>query len=739
MAAAAPALRPYDLPPNEEERLRALYELDFIGAGHNEQIDRVCTLARDLFRVPIALVTLIERDRQCFLASCGLDLTETRREDAFCNLTILSDEPLVVEDTARDLRFSGNVFVCGPPNIRFYAGAPLKLRPGINIGTLCLVDVVARRFGPEDKANLAALADLIVSEIRGHRAERDLCASRTRMAQTARMAKVGGWELNLPSDTLIWEEGLYHIYGIPPGSPPAHDLILSRYDPPMRGKSRRRLNALFTTGRPYDVELRGTRPNGEVFWVRAMAEAEFTDGEVTRVIGAVQDITERKLAEERIRELAYRDPLTGLPNRASFIDKLARSVEITRRNNDPFALLKFNIDYFRDINDALGHQHADLLLQRVANELSEKFAALGAVARIGGDEFAVILRERNAVAKAPRLAEEFLERAKRRFRNDNASLPLGLSAGLVIFPEHGDDTELIMKNARLALFQAKAQGRGSVVLFNPAMRVAIDETNDLLRRIWRGIANREFVLHYQPIVRLLDGKVSGLEALMRWDDPQHGVLTPGHFLIGFEKPELALSLGDIALELATAQMREWLDQGVEFGSVALNLSTAQFRRGNLAERILGTLSRANVPPQRLTLEVTENVYMGWGADVVAQTVRKLHAAGVGIALDDFGTGYASLTHLRKFPIDKLKIDKSFVQSIESAGIVDAVINMGLSLSMQVVAEGVESAEQLSLLRMKGCDYVQGYIFSKPIAPDVIPDFISDFNAADAVRRPAANG
>jgi FOG: EAL domain len=226
---------------------------------------------------------------------------------------------------------------------------------------------------------------------------------------------------------------------------------------------------------------------------------------------------------------------------------------------------------------------------------------------------------------------------------------------------------------------------------------------------------------------LRDGKVSGLEALMRWQDPERGVLAPAHFMVGFEQPDLALALGDVALDLALAQARAWLDAGVEFGSVAVNLTTPQFRLGNLADTILAKLKNANVPPQRLTLEVTENVYMAWGADVVAATIRKLHEAGVDIALDDFGTGYASLTHLRQFPIDKLKIDKSFVQSPESSAIVDAVINMGMSLGMQVVAEGIEKPEQLSLLRMKGCDYGQGFLFAKPLEADRIAGFIEAFN------------
>jgi diguanylate cyclase (GGDEF)-like protein len=737
MPEVAPTDRGYSLPPNEEERLHELYELELLGAGRIEQVDRICALARDLFKVPVALVTLIDSDRQCFLSNYGTDLTETKRKDALCSVTILGDGPLVVPDATRDPRFNDNVYVCGPPHLRFYAGAPLRIRPGINIGSLCVIDLAPRNFSAEDEAHLSALADIIVSELRGRRAARDLTAGQKRLAQTVHMAKIGGYESNLLSGKLIWDDEIYRIYGIPPGTPPSYDLILSRYDDHMRKKSRQRFDALISNGTPYDVELRGTRPNGEVFWIRSKAEAEIAGGEVTRMFGAVQDITERKQAERRIHELAYRDTLTDLPNRASFIDQLNSDIDAARAAGSRVALIKFDIDHFKDVNDALGHQSGDELLQSVGSGLWATFGALGTVARIGGDEFAVIVHDQASIEQIEPLVAEFIASAKRLFQNDNITLPIGLSSGIAVFPDHGEDTGMILKNAKVALLQAKEQDGGNIVRFDPEMRKAADTKNALLRRIADGIESKEFVLFYQPIVALRGGNVAGLEALMRWNDPARGILPPAHFMAAFEEPHLSLALGDVALDRAIAQMRQWLDAGVEFGNVAINLSTAQFRLTDLAETILGKLARAGVPPQRLTLEVTENVYMAWGAEIVAATVHKLHEAGVCIALDDFGTGYASLSHLRQFPIDKLKIDKSFVQSAGSMAIVDAVINMGLSLGMQVVAEGVEKNEQLKLLRLKGCDFVQGYIFAKPMAPEQVAPFIADFNIAanDRTKKP----
>ena len=726
----------FPLPPNEEERLRELYELDLHGAGRIEQVDRICALARDLFKVPIALVTLIDRETQSLLASSGIALGVTRREDSLCNAAILGDTPLVVPDAAGDPRFNTSMVVRDPPNIRFYAGAPLRIRPGINIGTLCILDPAPRSFGAEEQAHLAALADIAVSEILGWRTARKLEAKQKRLTQITGMAKIGGFEFSVQSGKWTWDDTIYRIYGIPPGTPSSEELIVSRYDPETRDKSHQRIEDLFKRGIPYDVELHGTRPNGESFWVRVLAEAEMIDGKFASVIGAVQDISGRKLNEARIHDLTYLDALTGLPNHASFIDKLNDYIDAARASGSHVALIKFNIDYFRDVNDAFGHQTGDALLQSVANGLQQSFASVGSVTHIGGDEFGVIMHG-PAVDKAEQYAKDFVERAKTLFRHDHSTLPLSISAGIAVFPEHAENAGIITKNAKVALFQAKAQRRGSVVVFDPEIRKAADEKDALVRKIRLGIDNHEFIMVYQPIVGLRDGKASGLEALMRWNDPEHGILAPPHFMIAFEEPGLAIRLGDVALDMAIAQMRAWLDASVAFGSVAVNLSTAQFRLTDLPDIILGKLDRAGVPTHRLTLEVTETVYMGWGADVVAATIRKLHEAGVGIALDDFGTGYASLSHLQQFPIDKLKIDRSFVQSIGSTAIVDAVINMGLSLGMQVVAEGVETQEQLDLLRLKGCDFVQGYIFAKPMEPDLVADFIADFSAVTATRKSSA--
>ncbi len=723
--------RPYPIPTNEPARPAELYRLDLLNGEPDAQIEGICDLARTLFDVPIAYVSLVDSDRQTFLAQRGIDLDAIDRANSFCSVTILGSAPVVVPDAWIDTRFNGGVLVTGKPKARFYAGVPLRIA-GHAIGALCIANSAPRDLSANDAVHLRALADIVISDIVSRHAARELQSNRKHLAQTSRMAGVGGVAYTHTAGTWTGDAEFCRIFGMaadgatsPDGTGGAGGAEIPKS----------LVEALFTRGFPCDAEVRGIRPDGKTFWVRVLAECESTGQTLDRVIGAVQDIGDLKRSEARLREVAFRDRLTGLPNRASFIDTLYSCISAAAADASRVAVIKVNIDYFRDVNDAFGYQAGDVLLQSVAKALTEDFGAAGTVTHISGDEFAVIIHGATVDLAEP-LTRNFLERAKTLFRHEHVTLPLVISAGIAIYPDHARDTDAMMRNAKIALSQAKAHQRGSVLVFDTAIAKAADDKAALLRDIRDGIDRGEFIMHYQPIVGLREKKVTGLEALMRWNHPERGILAPAHFMIAFDEPGLAIKLGDVALDLAIAQMRAWLDAGVAFGNVAVNLSTAQLRLTDLAGIVLGKLDRAGVSPQRLTLEVTENVYMNWGADVVAATVRTLHDAGVGIALDDFGTGYASLSHLQRFPIDKLKIDKSFVQSLDSTSIVDAVINLGISFGMQVVAEGVEKPEQLTLLRLKGCDFVQGYIYSRAIEPALIAGFIDDFAVTGTAMKEA---
>jgi diguanylate cyclase (GGDEF)-like protein len=474
-------------------------------------------------------------------------------------------------------------------------------------------------------------------------------------------------------------------------------------------------------------EFRLNRDDGVETWVRSVGKRFLgADGKPERLVNLFKDITDRRRQTEAVENLAFKDPLTGLPNRAYFQRKFQEAVDASEMMGELFGLIMIDVDHFKDINDTLGHDAGDALLKRLAEMLHAAFRAGDTVARLGGDEFAVILRGLHSEADMMRPVGALQDLLRRPIEHGGRSFSVSASIGAALHGDPDADPSHMIKNADIALYRAKDEGRNRSVVFNPSMRSALEQRIELLRDVRAAIAAREFVLYYQPVVDIASNSVSGFEALMRWDHPEQGILTPDRFMAAFEDQDLSLKLGDVAFESALRQMRVWLDDGVEFGRVAVNISAAQFRSGRLAEEVQERLQRWNVPCERLTIEVTENVYMGWGSDMVSDTVRQLHAAGVMIALDDFGTGYASLANLRQFPIDRLKIDKSFVQNAEDAAIVKAVITLGTSMGMKVVAEGVEDQSQLDALAGYGCDQIQGYHFSRPMPAAMVPAYLERF-------------
>ena len=493
---------------------------------------------------------------------------------------------------------------------------------------------------------------------------------------------------------------------------------------------RDRVAALVATRKPGETgvyEFRLNRDDGVETWVRSASKVLVgADGQPERLVNLFKDITDRRRQTEAVETLAFKDTLTDLPNRALFQHRFQEAVSASELLGEMFGLIMIDVDHFKDINDTLGHDAGDALLKRLAEMLRHAFRADDTVARLGGDEFAVILRGLHSEADMLRPIQTLQELLRRPIEHGGRSFTCSASIGAALHGDPDADPSHMVKNADIALYRAKDAGRNRSVMFQPSMRSELEQRIELLRDVRAGIAAGEFVLFYQPVVDVRVGGVTGFEALMRWAHPEQGILAPARFMAAFEDQDLSLKLGDVAFEAALQQMRTWIDAGVAFGRVAVNISAAQFRSGRLAEEIQERLARWNVPCDRLTIEVTENVYMGWGSELVSETVKRLHDAGVMIALDDFGTGYASLANLRQFPIDRLKIDKSFVQNAEDEAIVKAVITLGSSMGMKVVAEGVEDQVQLDKLVRYGCDQVQGYHFGRPMPADDVPGFLAGF-------------
>lgn len=451
-------------------------------------------------------------------------------------------------------------------------------------------------------------------------------------------------------------------------------------------------------------------------------------GGVKHLIASVVDITERKAAEERIWRAASHDPLTGLPNRAFFQGRLEQMLAQAERNGSGVVLLLIDLDHLKDVNESLGHDAGDSALKEAAERLTLMIGNedRDCIARLGGDEFvAIVQTARSEGAKA--LAEKVLADLDRPFAYNDRLLTCQASIGVASYPHDDKQPSDLMKDADLALQAAKALGRNRIQVYSRDMREKLEEKANFTHDVQEALGNGQIVPFYQPKVDLRTGRVVGFEALARWHHPVRGLLTPSSFLSALDDPEIAITFGETIVRQVVRDIRGWLDQGIDCGRVAINLSTAQFSWIGLAKRFFDIVHAAGVPNERLEVEITETVFLGRSTPHVAMALRQFHERGVRVALDDFGTGYASLVHLRQFPIDEIKIDQSFIRDLErdadSTAIVVALIELGKSLGMAVVAEGIETAEQEAILREKGCTHGQGHLFAAPMPAEKVRSYL----------------
>ncbi|HEX7151160.1 MAG TPA: EAL domain-containing protein [Thermoanaerobaculia bacterium] len=479
------------------------------------------------------------------------------------------------------------------------------------------------------------------------------------------------------------------------------------------------------------AQLRYLTPITYLGYIDFLMQAVLGIGMIASLLEDEREAAE--LAANEIEHLAYHDALTGLPNRPLFVDRLIVALAQAQRGQQKLAVFFLDLDRFKDINDSLGHSTGDALLKSVAERIRSCIREGDTVARFGGDEFTLLIPRVESVENAATIAHKIIETLKLPFFIHARELFVTTSIGVSLFPEDGLDPETLVRNADTAMYRAKEQGRDNYQLYAPAMNARALERLALENMLRKALTHDELVLHYQPVIDARTEQIVGAEALVRWRHPELGLLGPAQFITVAELSGLIIPLGQWVLATACRQIRAWEQHGL---TMSVNLSARQFGQPDLVDQIRAVIADTGINPAQLQLEITESNAMQ-NAESTMFTLRELRALGVKIAMDDFGTGYSSLNYLKRFPIDTLKLDQSFVHDVTSdsvdAAIVSAVIAMAHSLEMTVVAEGVETKEQLELLRRKDCDLIQGYYYSKPVPAAELDEQLNRAFATPLVR------
>jgi diguanylate cyclase (GGDEF)-like protein/PAS domain S-box-containing protein len=470
-------------------------------------------------------------------------------------------------------------------------------------------------------------------------------------------------------------------------------------------------------GETASFELRIKSKSGDYLIAEFSAAPLVEDGRITGLLGVGRDVTEKRKAQETIRQLAYHDGLTGLPNRALFEDRLQVALAQAQRQRQMVAVMFLDVDRFKLVNDTMGHSGGDILLKSVAEELSGAIRDGDTVARVGGDEFTLLLPAINGEGDAVVVAERILETIKHPRFVEGQEFSVTTSIGITIFPQDGSDVDTLLRNADTAMYRAKERGRDNFQLYTPAMNAAVMQRLSLENDLRHAVERGELLLHYQPVADVTSGQIVGAEALVRWDHPQRGRLEPDDFISLAEETGLIVPIGQWVLREACLQARAWQDAGFAPVRLGVNLSARQLHHKGLVNLVTEVLDESGISPDWLQLEITEGDVMS-NVEFIIGVLHRLRGMGVSISVDDFGTGYSSLSYLKRFPIDSVKIDRSFVRDLATdpsdAAIVTTVISMARNLNLRVVAEGVETNEQLDFLRRRACDEYQGYLVSRPV-------------------------
>ena len=726
----------------EERRLQVLEDFGLFDTAPEDDFDCIAALASRVLSCPVALLSLVGRDRLYFKARHGTDLTEAARDTSICGHVVRSRASMVVPDASKDARFRDSPLVDSPSGVRFYAGAPLITNSGHIIGTLCVIDFVPRdTFDQNDERALQDLARLAMQQMEIRRLNRISEEARRARGLSERKFEIllGGikdyaYMLSPEGIVASWNAGAEAIKGYE-----AAEIVGQHFSrfyteaDSARGAPQRALEIAKAQGR-YEEDVWHVRRDGTRFWANVIIDPiRDPDGELIGFAKITRDITHRRQNEEHLRHLALTDGLTGLANRYALLHELSKIIQ-----DQPATLFLLDLDGFKEINDLLGHQAGDAVLKVVGARLRDAAAGAHSVGRIGGDEFAVVFAgmtdPRDAAGHAKRIIDAF----RQPFVCEDDEMQVGVSIGIAIAPSHGSTVKDLLSNADLALYETKSKGRIGYSLYQETFRQSALARRTCEAELKRAFAGGELDLHYQPQLRLADRQVVGAEGLLRWNHPERGLILPGAFIHVLERSPLAVPVGQWIIRQACGFAACARRQGHVDFKVAINVFGAQFRTGDLKATIASALSEYGLPADTLELELTENIVLQNDESIFA-TVHDLVAMGIRTSFDDYGTGHASLSLLKRFPISRLKIDRTFIRelctNVEDAAVVNAILYLAKNFGLEVVAEGIETEEQERVLSALGCQFGQGFLFARPMpAVDLLSQLAS---GADPAARPYA--
>jgi diguanylate cyclase (GGDEF)-like protein/PAS domain S-box-containing protein len=749
------------IPENEEARLESLRKSQILDIDHDELFDDLVQLAANFCIAPYALISLVESNYIFCKSKTGFMSYESLpREGSFDSWTIAANDVFVVDDTLQDVRFHFHPLVTGHPRIRFYAAAPLITSEGYAIGTLCVMDWRPRSLKPFQVKGLKTLAQEVVTQIELRRKNRELelaIAERDQMVvplilpQEDLPPELEPQEPELQSEGTVVEStdqsanlDEYSNDGLWEWQLTTNQVNYSRkwkatlgYDENEIGCSP---NEWFNRIHPEDAEklhatilnhLSGFTPSfksqhrilggdGVYRWVQSRGQVVFgEDGKPSSIFGSLTDIGSSKQMEERFKHSAYHDTLTGLPNRIMFLKRLKRMLDRCKRGDgSPFAVLILDIDRFKSVNDTYGQPVGDIVLADFAGTLKTTLRPEDVIARLGGDEFAVLLDNMRSVNEAILAADRLKEAFAEYYEIEGQEIFISASIGIAHSQEQCDEPEDLFRNAEAALYQAKVQGRGGLEVFDREMLGPITALSRVETGLHKAIERDEFTLYYQPIISLLNYKIVGFEALLRWQHPAQGLILPNDFIPIAEETGQIVQVDNWVLSEAAKQACRWQAKFPNANplTVSVNISGRRFLQKDLVEYLKEVLANSGARPESLKLEITESALIE-NVEFATTTLMKIKDLGVQISLDDFGKGYSSFNYLHQFPVDSLKIDHSFVSTMntpKNLQIVHSMFGLASSLGLQVVAEGVENGEQLMRLKEMDCEFVQGFLFSKPL-------------------------